>query len=193
MNRRNFMALAASALLSATTAIAQTSTWTIDKNHSQANFQIRHMGVSNVRGTISGVTGTIEWDEKNPTKSSVSTTLDANTVSTNNEARDKHLKSPDFFDVAKYPTLTFKSTGVQVVSPGKLKIAGMLQLGGQTKPVVLEVDGPTGPQKGMGGKMVMGFSATTVLKRSDFNFGQKYTSPALGDEVTLTIDLEASK
>ena len=92
------------------------------------------MGVSNVRGAISGVSGTIEWDEKNPTKSTVSTTLDANTISTSNDARDKHLKSPDFFDVAKYPTLTFKSTGVQVVGPGKLKISGMLQLGGQTKP-----------------------------------------------------------
>ena len=193
MKRHFLIALAASALLSATAAIAQTSTWTIDKSHSQANFQIRHMGVSDVRGTISNVTGTIEWDEKNPSKSAVSATLDANTISTSNDARDKHLKSPDFFDVAKYPTLTFKSTGVQVVGPGKLKIAGMLQLGGQTKPVVLDVDGPAGPHKGMGGKMVMGFSATTVIKRSDFNFGQKYTAPALGDEVTLTIDLEASK
>jgi len=101
MNRRIFTAALSALLLTGVSAFAQSSSWTIDKNHSQVDFQIRHMGVSNVRGAISGVTGTVVWDEKDPTKSSVEATIDATTVSTNNDARDKHLKSPDFFDVAK--------------------------------------------------------------------------------------------
>src|ERR1700723_793627 len=128
MNRRLFTAaLSAALLFSGVSAFAQSSSWVIDKNHSQVNFQIRHMGVSNVRGAISGVTGTVVWDDKDPTKSSVEATIDATTVSTNNEARDKHLKSPDFFDVAKNPTLTFKSTSVTRAN-GKLEVIGDLTL-----------------------------------------------------------------
>ena len=111
MNRRIFTAALSALLLTGVSAFAQNSTWTIDKNHSQVNFQVRHMTVSNVRGSISGVTGTVVWDDKDPTKSSVEATIDATTVTTNNEARDKHLKSPDFFDVAKNPTLTFVNLG----------------------------------------------------------------------------------
>jgi polyisoprenoid-binding protein YceI len=193
MTRRLFAFTAlAVALLAGTQAFAQQSTWTIDKNHSQADFQIRHLGVSNVRGSISGITGTIVWDEKDPSKSSVTATLDATTVTTNNTQRDGHLKSPDFFNVAQFPTITFKSTSVTRVG-GKLKVTGDFTLAGVTKPVTLDVDGPAPPQKGMGGKTVTGFSATTVIKRSDFNFGAKYSSPMLGDEVTITLDLEATK
>src|SRR5437879_10349666 len=107
MQRRHFTALFAALVLAVSTgtsALAQGSNWTIDKNHSQVNFEIRHMGVSNVRGSFSGITGTVVWDEKNPANSSVAATIDASTVSTNNEARDKHLKSPDFFNVEKFPT-----------------------------------------------------------------------------------------
>jgi polyisoprenoid-binding protein YceI len=192
MNRRIFTAALSALLLTGVSAFAQSSSWTIDKNHSQVDFQIRHMGVSNVRGAISGVTGTVVWDEKDPTKSSVEATIDATTVSTNNDARDKHLKSPDFFDVAKNPTLTFKSTSVTGTA-GKLQVIGDLTLGGVTKSVTLDVDGPTPPQKGQGGKLITGFSATGTLKRSDFNFGSKFSSPVLGDEVKFTIDIEASK
>jgi polyisoprenoid-binding protein YceI len=192
MNRRIFTAALSALLLTGASALAQTSTWTIDKNHSQVDFQIRHMGVSNVRGAISGVTGTVVWDDKDPTKSSVEATIDATTVSTNNEARDKHLKSPDFFDVAKNPTLTFKSTSVTGTS-GKLQVIGDLTLAGVTKSITLDVDGPTPPQKGQGGKTITGFSASGTLKRSDFNFGSKFTNPMLGDEVKFTIDIEAGK
>ena len=192
MNRRIFTAALSALLLTGVSAFAQSSSWTIDKNHSQVDFQIRHMGVSNVRGAISGVTGTVVWDEKDPTKSSVEATIDATTVSTNNDARDKHLKSPDFFDVAKNPTLTFKSTSVTGTA-GKLQVIGDLTLGGVTKSVTLDVDGPTPPQKGQGGKLITGFSATGTLKRSDFNFGSKFSSPVLGDEVKFTIDIEAAK
>jgi polyisoprenoid-binding protein YceI len=192
MNRRIFTAALSALLLTGVSALAQSSSWTIDKNHSQVNFAIKHMGVSTVRGSISGVTGTVVWDDKDPSKSSVEATIDATTVSTNNEARDKHLKSPDFFNVEKFPTLTFKSTSVTSAS-GKLQVVGDLTLAGVTKSVTLDVDGPTPPVKGQGGKMVIGFSASGTLKRSDFNFGSKFPSAALGDDVKFTIDVEADK
>jgi polyisoprenoid-binding protein YceI len=197
MNRRIFTATLSALLFTGITvasAFAQspTSTWTIDKNHAQTNFQIRHMGVSTVRGSISGVTGTIVWDEKDPGKSSVEATIDTTTVNTNNPARDTDLKSDKYFNVAKYPTMTFKSTSVSRVD-GKLQVVGDLTLAGVTKSVTLDVDGPTAPQKGMRGKMVIGLSATGMVKRSDFNFAPKMPSMALGDEVQITIDVEANQ
>ncbi len=192
MNRRMFAATLSALLLSGVSAFAQSSTWTIDTNHTQVNFQVRHMGVSTVRGSLSGVTGTVVWDPSDPTKSSVQATIPASTVSTNNTQRDTHLKSPDFFDVAKNPTLTFKSTKVTGTA-GDLKIVGDLTLAGVTKSVTLNVDGPTAPIQGQGGKTVTGFSATGTLKRSDFNFGSKFPSAVLGDDVKFTIDVEANK
>jgi polyisoprenoid-binding protein YceI len=191
MNRRIFTATLSALLFTGASALAQNSTWTIDKNHAQTNFQIRHMGVSTVRGSISGVTGTIVWDQKDPSKSSVEATIDTNTVNTNNSARDTDLKSDKFFDVAKYPTMTFKSTSISQAN-GKLQVVGDLTLAGVTKSVTLDVDGPTAPQKG-GKKMVIGLSATGVVKRSDFNFAPKMPTMALGDEVQITIDVEANQ
>jgi polyisoprenoid-binding protein YceI len=195
MNRRIFTAALSALLLTGVSAFAQssasTSTWTIDPNHSQVNFAISHMGVSTVRGSISGVNGTIVWDEKNPSNSSVQNTINTTTVTTNNEKRDAHLKSPDFFNVEKFPTMTFKSTAVTSTN-GKLQVVGDLTLAGVTKSVTLDVDGPTPPQKGQGGKLVTGFSATGTLKRSDFNFGTKFNA-MLGDDVKFTIDVEAGK
>ena len=192
MNRRIVTAAFSALLLSGAAALAQPATWTIDKNHAQADFKIRHMGVSEVRGSIAGITGTIVWDEKDPGKSSVEATIDTNTVSTNNATRDKDLKSDHYFNVEKFPTMTFKSTSVSRVN-GKLQVVGDLTLAGVTKSVTLEVDGPTAPQKGMGGKMVIGLSATGAIKRSDFNFAPKMPAMALGDEVQITIDVEADQ
>jgi len=192
MNRRLFTAALSALLLTGVSAFAQSSSWTIDPNHSQVNFAIKHIQVSTVRGSISGVTGTVVWDEKNLSNSSVQATINTTTVTTNNEKRDGHLKSPDFFNVEKFPTMTFKSTAV-TGTPGKLQVVGDLTLAGVTKSVTLDVDGPTPPQKSMGGKLASGFSATGKLKRSDFNFGQKFTEPSLGDEVQFTIDIEALK
>jgi polyisoprenoid-binding protein YceI len=166
--------------------------WTIDSAHSGIEFEIRHMGVSNVHGSFSKITGTVHLDEKNMTNSSVDATIDATTVNTNEPKRDEHLKSPDFFNVAKYPTMTFKSTSVSN-SGGKLQMTGDLTLAGVTKPVTLMLDGPAAPQKGQGGKTISGFSATGTIHRSEFNFGQKYTSPMLGDDVKFTIDIEMDK
>jgi polyisoprenoid-binding protein YceI len=192
MNRRIFTASLSALLLIGVSAFAQSTSWTIDKNHSQVNFAIKHMGVSTVRGSISGITGTIVWDEKDPSKSSVEATMDTTTVDTNNAARDTDLKSDKFFNVAKYPTMTFKSTSVKRVD-GKLQVVGDLTLAGVTKSVTLDVDGPTAPQKGMGGKMVIGLSATGLVKRSDFTFAPKMPAMVIGDEVQFTIDSEANQ
>jgi polyisoprenoid-binding protein YceI len=192
MNRRLFTAALSALLLTGVSAFAQSSSWTMDPDHTQVNFQIRHMGVSTVRGSISGVTGTVVWDANNPSKSRVEATITTKTVTTNNEKRDTHLKSPDFFNVEKFPTMTFKSTAVTGVS-GKLQVVGDLTLNGVTKSVTLDVDGPSAPQKDQKGRLITGFSASGTLSRADFNFGQKFTTPVLGDEVKFTIDVEADQ
>lgn len=172
-------------------AHAQTSTWTLDTNHSQADFQIRHLGVSTVRGAITGAKGTVVLDEKDITKSKVEATLNTATVNTGTDARDKHLKSPDFFDADKYPTITFKSTSI-TKNGDKLQMTGDLTLGAVTKSVTLDVDGPAPPQTSHG-KTISGFSASGLIKRSDFTFGQKFPAAMLGDDVKFTIDVEIDK
>jgi polyisoprenoid-binding protein YceI len=193
MRNRFLMALAlATASLTGSSALAQPSTWTIDPAHSSINFEIRHMGVSNVHGSIGGIKGTVVYDEKDITKASVEATTDATTVATGVEARDKHLKSPDFFDVEKYPTLSFKSASLSN-SGGKLTLTGDLTLHGVTKSVTLDVDGPAPPQTGKDGKTRSGFSATGKLKRSDFNVGSKFGAAMVGDDVKFSIDVELDK
>ena len=178
--------------LTAAAASAQTSNWKIDSAHSGIEFRILHLGVSHVNGALHGVTGIVHLDDKDVTHSSVEAIIDANTVDTNEAARDTHLKSPEFFNVAQFPTLTFKSTRI-FKEDGKLKLTGDLTLAGVTKPITLTLDGPAAPQKGMHDTIVSGFSATGSLSRKDFNFGQKYTAPVLGDDVTFTIDIEMDK
>ena len=193
MNLRKISALAAITVsMMCAGASAQTSTWTIDPAHSSVGFQIRHLGVSNVHGTITGVKGTVLFNDADITKSSVTATMDATTVNTGNDARDKHLKSPDFFDVEKNPTLSFKSTAVTKVG-GKLQLVGELTLNGVTKPITLDLDSPTPPVTQKSGKILSGFSASGTVKRADYNFGSKFTSPTLGDDVKITIDVEIAK
>lgn len=192
MNIRRFSALAVVGLsMVCAGAFAQTSTWTIDPAHSSAQFTIRHLGVSNVHGNINGVKGTVTFDEKDITKSSVNATLDTATLSTSNDARDKHLKSPDFFDAEKNPTITFKSTAITKAG-GKLQLVGDLTLNGVTKPVTLDLDGPAPPLT-QRGKTISGFSASGTLKRADFGFGPKFSPPMLGDDVKISIDVEIDK
>jgi len=197
MNRRLFTAaLSAALLFSGVSAFAQSSSWVIDKNHSQVNFQVRHMGVSNVRGSISGVTGTVVWDEKDPSKSSVEATMDATTVSTNNDARDKHLKSPDFFNVEKFSTLTFKSTAVTGTN-GKLQVIGDLTIHGTTREVTLDGDPLTPEISDPWGNARRGFSATTSINRKDFNLTYnnllKSGEAVVGDTVKIQVDAELVK
>jgi polyisoprenoid-binding protein YceI len=192
MRKRRLLAIAMLAYgMSGVMLRAQTSMWTIDAAHSSAEFQVRHLGVSNVRGTITAIKGMVMLDEKDIAKSSVTATLDATTVNTSVDARDKDLKSENFFDIAKFPTLSFKSTSFQRTN-GKLQMTGDLTLHGVTKPITLDVDGPAPPQKAMG-KTVSGFSANGILHRSDFGFGSKYGPPMVGDDVKITIDVEIDK
>lgn len=192
MRNRLVMALFLVAALAGTTAFAQTSTWAIDPAHSSINFVVRHLGVSNVHGSIGGVTGTVAYNEKDITKSTVESTADAATVSTGVDKRDTHLKSPDFFDAAKNPKLTFKSTSISNAG-GKLTLTGDLTLNGVTKSVTLDVDGPAPAQTDAKGVTRSGFSATGKLKRADFNFGSKFPDAVVGDDVKFSIDLEIDK
>jgi polyisoprenoid-binding protein YceI len=193
MRNRSLMAFAlAFASLGCLGAQAQTSTWSIDPAHSSINFEIRHMGVSNVHGSINNVKGTVVYDEKDITKSSVQATADTSSVNTNNEKRDQDLKSPKFFDIEKYPQLTFKSTSLSN-SGGKLTLTGELTLNGVTKTMTLDLDGPAPPQTDKNGKTRSGFSATGKLKRSDFNFASAYPTAVIGDDVKFSIDVEIDK
>jgi polyisoprenoid-binding protein YceI len=179
--------------LSSIGLLAQTSTWRIDPGNSVASFQVRHLGVSTVRGTISGVKGTLELDEKDITRSSVSATADAATVTTGNDTRDMHLRSDEFFGAAKHPQVVFKSTSMTNAG-GKLKLIGDLTMAGVTKSVTLDLDGPSAPVTDAKGITRSGFSATGMLSRKEFNFGQ--SSPlnvSIGDEIKFTIDVEIDK
>ncbi len=190
--KRNFFSSVVSILLfSGANALAQTSIWKLDTNHTQVDFQIRRVPVSTIRGSFGGITGTVVWDEKDPSKWGLEAAIPTASITTNNETRDKDLKSDNFFDVAKYPTMTFKSTAV-TGTPGKLHIIGNLTLAGVTKLVTFEVEGATTPAQ-MGPKLVLGFAATGTILRSDFNFASKYPTLILGDEIKFTIDAEADK
>lgn len=192
MRNRIFMALTLAAATLTASAYAQTSTWAIDPAHSSINFEVRHMGVSNVHGSLGEVTGTLLYNEKDITKSSVEATASTTTVSTGVEKRDTHLKSPDFFDAAKFPKLSFKSTSLSNAG-GQLKLTGDLTLNGVTKSVTLDVDGPAPAQTDQKGVTRSGFSATGKLKRSDFGFGPKFPNAVVGDDIKFSIDVEIDK
>ena len=175
-------------------AVAATSSWQIDPNHSAAQFAVRHLAISTVRGAFTKVNGTIEFDDKDVSKSSVDVTIDAASVDTRVPNRDKDLRSDHFFDVEKYPTITFKSTKVEQAGPGKLKVTGDLTIHGVTKPVVLEVEGPTAAVKDPWGNQRAAANATTKINRQDFSvkWNAKMDGGGLvvGDDVDITIDVE---
>jgi len=190
MNR--FPVLLAVLSLAAPMALAQTSTWVSDPNHSEVDFTVKHMSLSNVHGRFGGVKGSIVLNQEDISKSTVNFTIDVTTVDTGVSMRDNDLKSPNYFDVAQFPTATFTSTGVSV-SAGHLTVTGNLTLHGVTKPVTLDVEGPTGPINGMGNKQHEGYSATTTLNRKDFGVGAKTPDGMVSDQVKLSIDLDVAK
>ena len=175
-------------------AVAATSTWQIDPNHSAAQFAVRHLAISTVRGAFTKVNGTIQFDDKDISKSSVEVTIDADSVDTRVPNRDKDLRSDHFFDVQKYPTITFKSTKVEQVEPGKLKVTGDLTIHGVTKAVVLDVEGPTAAVKDPWGNQRAAANATTKINRQDYGVKWNATMDGggvvVGDEVAITIDVE---
>ena len=193
---RSLAFLLALALFLALSAAAQTSTWTIDPKHSTAQFTVRHLAISNVSGNFTNVTGTIDLNEKDITQSQVSAVIDVSSVDTRVSDRDKDLRSPNFFDVEKYPTIEFKSKRI-VNSGGKLQVIGDLTMHGTTREVTLDVDGPTPELNDPWGNVRRGFSASTTLNRKDFgltyNHALKTGEAVVGDNVKIQIDLELIK
>jgi polyisoprenoid-binding protein YceI len=184
------------ALLASLSAFAQTSTWNIDPAHSTAQFTVRHLAISNVTGNFTKVTGSVVLNEKDITQSLVSASIDVSSVDTRVEARNKDLKSPNFFDVEKYPTIEFKSKRI-VSGGGKLQVIGDLTIHGTTREVTLDVDGPTPELGDPWGNSRRGFSATTTVNRRDFNLTYnnllKTGEAVVGDNVKIQIDAEMVK
>jgi len=178
-------------------APAANSNWQIDPAHSSAQFSVRHMAISTVRGAFSKVTGSVVFDDKDVSKSTIEVTIDANSVDTRVPDRDNDLRSEKFFDVAHYPSITFKSKRVEQVAPGKLKVTGDLTIRGTTKEVVLDVEGPTAPMKDPWGNTRKAATATTKINRQDF--GVKWNATldnggvVVGDDVSIIIDVELVK
>jgi len=176
---------------------AATSTWQIDPNHSAAQFAVKHLAISTVRGAFTKVNGTVQLDDKDISKSSVEVIIDAASVDTRVPNRDKDLRSDHFFDVEKYPTITFKSTKVEQTEPGKLKVTGDLTIHGVTKPVVLDVEGPTAAVKDPWGNQRAAANATTKINRQDYGVKWNATMDGgglvVGDDVAITIDVEMTQ
>jgi polyisoprenoid-binding protein YceI len=191
-----FSVVSAIALFASLSALAQTSTWNIDPAHSTAQFTLRHLAISNVTGSFTKVTGSLVLNEKDITQSQVSASIDVTSVDTRVEARDKDLKSPNFFDVEKYPTIEFKSKKI-VNGGGKLQVIGDLTIHGTTREVTLDVDGPTPELTDPWGNLRRGISATTTMNRKDFNLVYnnllKTGEAVVGDNVKIQIDAELVK
>ena len=169
--------------------------WRIDANHSAANFSVRHLMVSTVRGQLGRISGTLEYDGKDVRSIKADVTIDVKGITTQNERRDNHLRSDDFFDVATHPTITFKSKRIEPAGDGRFRMVGDLTIRGTTKEVALDIEGPSPIVKTPRG-VATGATATTKVKRLEY--GLKYNNmveagPVVGDEVTITIDIEANR
>ena len=178
-------------------AFAFASTWTIDPDHSNVGFKVKHLMISNVKGNFDKYTGFVEINDTDITKSKVDVTIDTASVNTNVAKRDEHLRSADFFDVAKFPTMTFKSRKVSSDGKDKLKVTGDLSLHGVTKEVVLNVEGPSQESKDLYGNIRKGATATTKINRKEFglawNKALETGGVAVGEEITITLEIEMIK
>lgn len=172
-------------------AVSQSQEWQIDPAHSAAQFSVKHLGISTVRGAFSKVSGTVQYDPADPSKTVINATIDASSIDTRVQMRDNDLKGPNYFDVQKFPTITFKSKRVEKGGEGKLKVIGDLTIHGTTKEVALDVDGPSAPidnPKQMGGGKRIGASATTTINRKDF--GVSGGAGMVGDDIPIELDIE---
>jgi polyisoprenoid-binding protein YceI len=193
--KKSLIAFGFAVILAAATQ-AQTTTWQLDPAHSNAQFSVRHLGISNVQGEFTKLTGTVQLDDQDVSKSTVNATIDVNSLDTRVQNRDNDLKSDHFFDVGKFPTITFQSTKIVSTGEGTAKMTGNLTLHGVTKEVTFDVTGPTKVIQVMGTRR--GASATTKINRQDF--GMVFMSNAMpggdqmiGDTVTITLDIEMVK
>lgn len=184
--------LTVAVVLAAVPAFAQT--WQIDTAHSRAQFTVRHLGIANIRGDFGAVTGTVEYDGKDVTKARVKAVVDVNSITTRVAPRDEHLKTADFFDAARHPTMTFVSTSITPAGAGKYKMTGDLTLRGVTKQVTFDLDAPAGPIKDHQGTVKIGAAASGMINRKDFgvNYHQVLDNGVLGvaDNVYIQLDVE---
>jgi len=185
-----------------TTAIPQstanaTTTWNIDPAHAVAEFKVKHMMISNVKGQFGKVSGALTLNESDLASSHVEASIDATSIETRDAQRDAHLRSADFLDVEKFPTLSFKSSRISVIRDGELSVEGDLTIRGVTRKVVFTVDGPTPPTKDPWGNTRVGISATTKINRKDFgltwNAALETGGILVGDEVTISLEVEFIK
>ena len=171
-----------------------TSTWNIDPVHSTAQFKVKHMMISSVKGEFTTITGKLQFDASDLANSRVEAVIDAASINTRDAQRDAHLKSADFLDVEKFPTLSFKSTRVTAERDGELEVEGELTIHGVTRNVAFDVEGPSAPVKDPWGNMRIGLSATSRINRKDFgltwNAALETGGVLVGEEVTLTLDVE---
>lgn len=192
MYRTTGFILLATALLAP--QVSGAATWQIDPAHTSAQFAVRHLMVSTVRGNFTKINGTVQLDDQDSTKSTIQATIDAASLDTRVEKRDQHLKSPDFFDVVKFSTLTFTSKNIQKVGERQFQVTGDLTIRGVTKEVVLKVEGQPQPFRDPTGVMRVGGLATTKINRKDFgltwNQALETGGVLVGDEVDITIDVE---
>jgi polyisoprenoid-binding protein YceI len=176
---------------------AVVTTWNIDPVHSVAEFKVKHMMISNVKGQFTSVKGVLVLDETDLTKSHVEASIEAASITTRDAQRDTHLKSADFLDVEKFPTLSFKSTRISRTGAGELAVAGDLTIHGVTRNIIFTVEGPTPPAKDPWGNTRLGLSATTKISRKDFGLNWNATLETggilVGDEVTITFDVQFVK
>jgi len=190
MNKRLLLPLSAFVLM-AVAAFAQGNDWQIDPAHSAAQFSVKHLGISTVRGAFSKVSGTVQYNASDPSKTVVNATIDASSIDTRVQMRDNDLKGPNYFDVQKFPTITFKSKRVAKAADGKLSVIGDLTMHGVTKEVTLDVDGPSAPIDNpaqMGGGKRMGASASTKVNRQDFGISGGGTM--IGNDIAIELDIE---
>lgn len=169
--------------------------WRIDRSHSQANFSVRHNVVSTVRGQLGAISGLIEYDGKDIRTVTADVSIDVTAINTQNQGRDNDLRGPNFFDVANHPSITFKSKGVEPGTAGRFKLVGDLTIRGNTKEVVLDVEGPSPVMKGPRG-VLTGATATTTISRKEFGIlwnNMIEMMPVVSDEVAITIDLELNR
>ena len=193
---RNMLKTAALVAAFALPSFAQTGTWNVDPAHSKAVFSVKHLGISTVRGEFSKMTGQAQVDDKDISKSQIEVTLDATTVNTAQDGRDKDLRSANFLDVEKFPTMSFKSKSISS-NAGSSKLTGDLTLHGVTKEVTFDLDGPSAAIKDPWGNLRRGASATTKINRKDFGITWNHVMDngglVVGDDVTITIDLELTR
>jgi len=179
------------------TTSAITTTWKLDPVHSHAEFKIRHMMISNVKGSFSGLSGVLTEHATDATLSSVDASIDVSTINTGDAQRDGHLKTAEFFDVEKYPTMSFKSTQVKPNGDGGYDVTGDLTLHGVTRQHTFAVEGPTPPMKDPWGNLKIGLSATGKINRKDFglnwNAALETGGILVGEEVNITLEIQFVK